>query len=159
MPCPLFNSLFVLFMEDKDIVVWAGTSKLSEEEQEKRFIPRNPLRRPKIHYTKPIIALVVYILQFVLLALIPYGAWWIRTLVLIAYSLLYFAVIAKRTVIWLVHLYQNKAPNEVRLKCVFEPSCSEYMILAVQKYGVIRGVYKGIRRLFRCGREDGIDYP
>ena len=47
-----------------------------------------------------------------------------------------------------------------RLKCVFEPSCSEYMILAVNKYGLVRGVIKGIRRLLRCHPPNGgKDYP
>ena len=34
--------------------------------------------------------------------------------------------------------------------CRFVPSCSEYMIEAVQKYGAIRGVWKGICRIGRC---------
>ena len=144
-------------MEDKDIVVegYAGKATPAEEV----FVPYNPLNRPKIHYTKPIIALLVYIILFALLIPIPYGAVWIRVLALCGYSLIYFSLIAKRTVIWLVHFYQNKASDETRLRCTFEPSCSEYMILAVQKYGVIKGVFKGIRRLQRCGTERGIDYP
>lgn len=34
--------------------------------------------------------------------------------------------------------------------CRFEPSCSEYMILAVRKYGPVRGAYNGVRRVLRC---------
>ncbi|MDR0522138.1 MAG: membrane protein insertion efficiency factor YidD [Planctomycetaceae bacterium] len=34
--------------------------------------------------------------------------------------------------------------------CRFEPSCSTYMIEAVKKYGVIRGLIKGIGRICRC---------
>jgi putative membrane protein insertion efficiency factor len=34
--------------------------------------------------------------------------------------------------------------------CRFQPSCSEYMILAVKKYGPFRGAWKGIRRICRC---------
>jgi uncharacterized protein len=34
--------------------------------------------------------------------------------------------------------------------CVMYPSCSEYMIQAIKKYGVLRGLYKGIRRVLRC---------
>lgn len=144
-------------MENNDrIIVWAGDSPCDDEEE---FVPHNPLERPTIRYTKPIIALVVYIAQFVGLCFLPYGKWWLTALTLIGYSLIYFSVIAKKAVIWLVHLYQNKASDETRLKCVMEPSCSVYMILAVEKYGVIRGVYKGIRRLFRCGDVCGVDYP
>jgi len=34
--------------------------------------------------------------------------------------------------------------------CRFEPSCSEYMIQAIHKYGPIRGTAKGIWRICRC---------
>lgn len=34
--------------------------------------------------------------------------------------------------------------------CVFYPSCSDYMIQAVEKYGIIKGLYKGIKRIIRC---------
>ncbi|MDR3090343.1 MAG: membrane protein insertion efficiency factor YidD [Desulfobulbaceae bacterium] len=34
--------------------------------------------------------------------------------------------------------------------CRFEPTCSRYMIEAVTKYGVRRGLFMGARRLLRC---------
>ncbi|MGL1930765.1 MAG: membrane protein insertion efficiency factor YidD [Desulfotalea sp.] len=34
--------------------------------------------------------------------------------------------------------------------CRFTPSCSEYMILAVEKHGVIRGLALGLWRILRC---------
>jgi putative membrane protein insertion efficiency factor len=34
--------------------------------------------------------------------------------------------------------------------CRFEPSCSEYFIGAVRKYGAVRGTCKGVGRLCRC---------
>jgi putative membrane protein insertion efficiency factor len=34
--------------------------------------------------------------------------------------------------------------------CRFEPSCSRYMIGALQKYGFVRGLARGVRRLMRC---------
>jgi len=34
--------------------------------------------------------------------------------------------------------------------CRFEPSCSEYFIQAVHKYGPLRGAYKGVGRICRC---------
>lgn len=145
-------------MENKDdVIVWAGESDALPEPP--AFVPYNPLERPPINYLKPIIAFLVYAIQFTALIFIPYNKLWLTIVTLVAYSLIYFSFIAKRTVIWLVHLYQNKASDETRLRCVMEPSCSVYMILAVQKYGVIRGVYKGIRRLLRCGVESGVDYP
>jgi len=34
--------------------------------------------------------------------------------------------------------------------CVFYPSCSDYTIQAILKYGVVRGFYKGTKRIIRC---------
>ena len=34
--------------------------------------------------------------------------------------------------------------------CRFEPTCSVYTMQAVEKYGVLRGVWLGVRRLARC---------
>jgi putative membrane protein insertion efficiency factor len=43
--------------------------------------------------------------------------------------------------------------------CRFHPTCSEYMMQAVQKYGAARGIWMGIRRLTRCHpfHEGGFD--
>lgn len=66
----------------------------------------------------------------------------------------------KKLFIWLIHFYQKKAPYYIRSSCRFEPSCSEYMILAINKYGCFKGIYKGIRRLLRCKPPNGgVDYP
>ena len=34
--------------------------------------------------------------------------------------------------------------------CRFEPTCSEYMRLAVEQYGAGRGIWLGFKRLLRC---------
>lgn len=45
--------------------------------------------------------------------------------------------------------------------CRFTPSCSEYMIQALRKYGALRGGWRGLRRLGRCHpfSKGGIDEP
>jgi putative component of membrane protein insertase Oxa1/YidC/SpoIIIJ protein YidD len=70
-------------------------------------------------------------------------------------------VYAKAAIIGFVKLYQHYAPERIRRKCIFKPTCSEYMILAIEKYGVVKGLYKGLFRLFvRCsGFYYSIDYP
>lgn len=67
----------------------------------------------------------------------------------------------KPALIGAIRLYQRYAPERVRRKCLFKPTCSEYAILAIEKYGVIRGVYKSYIRLFKkCrGRIYRIDEP
>ena len=34
--------------------------------------------------------------------------------------------------------------------CRFTPTCSEYMIEALKKYGTIKGLHLGIKRILRC---------
>jgi len=45
--------------------------------------------------------------------------------------------------------------------CRFQPTCSEYFILAVKKYGVFRGVLRGLWRICRCHpwSQGGPDWP
>ena len=64
-------------------------------------------------------------------------------------------IFAKRIIIWFVLCYQRFASTERRERCRFEPSCSEYMILSLQKYGLIKGLRKGINRLRRCKPPNG----
>lgn len=34
--------------------------------------------------------------------------------------------------------------------CIYTPTCSQYFIEAVQKYGPLKGSWMGIRRILRC---------
>lgn len=34
--------------------------------------------------------------------------------------------------------------------CRFSPTCSEYTYLAIEKYGSIKGMWLGLRRIIRC---------
>ncbi|MBF0275252.1 MAG: membrane protein insertion efficiency factor YidD [Nitrospinae bacterium] len=44
--------------------------------------------------------------------------------------------------------------------CRFHPSCSQYYIDAVLKYGVLKGTYLGIKRILKCNpfHKGGFDY-
>ncbi|MFH1890703.1 MAG: membrane protein insertion efficiency factor YidD [Candidatus Kuenenbacteria bacterium] len=35
-------------------------------------------------------------------------------------------------------------------QCKFHPTCSDYAIQAVSRYGALKGGWKAIKRLFRC---------
>lgn len=45
--------------------------------------------------------------------------------------------------------------------CRFVPSCSEYSYMAVEKYGIRRGLLKGFWRVLRCNpfSKGGVDLP
>lgn len=53
-------------------------------------------------------------------------------------------------VIGLIRVYQRTLSPLLGNVCRFEPSCSRYMIGAIEKYGLIRGVGKGCLRVLRC---------
>jgi putative membrane protein insertion efficiency factor len=53
--------------------------------------------------------------------------------------------------ILLVRCYQYTLSPLVGRSCRFHPTCSNYFIGAVQKYGPIRGACKGVWRICRCG--------
>jgi len=55
-----------------------------------------------------------------------------------------------RAFIGLVRLYQRMISPLIGPRCRFYPSCSAYMIEAIQKKGVIVGVGKGVWRILRC---------
>lgn len=42
--------------------------------------------------------------------------------------------------------------------CRFVPSCSEYTRMAIEKYGCIRGILMGLRRISRCRPGGGCGY-
>jgi len=58
--------------------------------------------------------------------------------------------LASGVLIGLIRLYQGTISPLIGPACRFEPSCSRYMIASVNQYGLIRGVFKGLRRLSRC---------
>lgn len=124
---------------------------------------RRKLNRPKIKWVKIAIVVAIPIAVSALLILL-FGILRADSLVCAATVAVllaaYFAVLSKRAVICLIHIYQHYAPDSVRNKCRFEPSCSEYMIVAIEKYGLLRGIKRGIQRLLRCKDDNGgYDYP
>jgi putative membrane protein insertion efficiency factor len=66
-----------------------------------------------------------------------------------------------RTVIGLVRCYQFTLSPIVGRECRFHPTCSNYFIGAVEKYGVISGSLRGMWRILRCQpfNKGGYDPP
>lgn len=58
-------------------------------------------------------------------------------------------------------LYQKTLSHVIGRQCRFHPTCSEYFILAVRKYGAIRGAWRGVCRIARCHpwHPGGVDWP
>jgi putative component of membrane protein insertase Oxa1/YidC/SpoIIIJ protein YidD len=88
----------------------------------------------------------------------PYSFFFLFFLFMLAVSTIVFM---KRFLIGLIKLYQHYAAEDVRRRCLFKPTCSEFTILALKKYGVIIGLYKSYIRIFKKCRGNiyRIDYP
>lgn len=50
----------------------------------------------------------------------------------------------------LVRLYQRFVSPILGPTCRFRPTCSEYMVQALQKYGLGKGLWLGLRRIGKC---------
>ena len=87
-------------------------------------------------------------------------AHWVAVFNVVMFTLGYCFIRLKRIILSIVHLYQRFAPESIRNRCRFEPSCSEYMILVVSQYGAFKGMRKGVQRLKRCNLHGGgYDWP
>ena len=66
-----------------------------------------------------------------------------------------------RLVVALIRRYQRSVSSHRRPRCVFEPTCSTYAVLAIESNGVRRGLIEAIGRLWRCRAENlgVVDYP
>ena len=71
------------------------------------------------------------------------------------------AVLLSGALVAFVRGYQYFISPLLPKACRFEPSCSEYFILAVRKHGPITGAAKGVYRICRCNPwgGHGEDWP
>ncbi len=67
----------------------------------------------------------------------------------------------KSLILKIVRFYQKFISPALGKHCRFYPSCSEYCCLAIQKYGILKGLFFGMKRILRCHpfNEGGIDLP
>lgn len=72
-----------------------------------------------------------------------------------------FATCISGSMIFAVRFYQRCISPLLGKNCRYEPTCSQYFILAVQKYGPLRGAWRGFCRILRCHpfRPGGYDPP
>ncbi len=65
----------------------------------------------------------------------------------------------KQGLLLLVKIYQYAVSPFLGNNCRYYPSCSHYMIEAIEVHGPLKGLWLGTRRLLRCHplHEGGID--
>ncbi len=60
--------------------------------------------------------------------------------------------------ILLVRFYQGAISPLLPKSCRYEPTCSQYMVTALQRHGFIKGLWLGTKRIARCHPWGGEGY-
>jgi putative membrane protein insertion efficiency factor len=56
----------------------------------------------------------------------------------------------KRCGIFLIRCYQTGISPLLGSSCRFTPTCSQYAVESLEKYGFFRGCWRALRRILRC---------
>lgn len=55
-----------------------------------------------------------------------------------------------RAAIWIVRVYQRVISPMFPSSCRYHPTCSQYAVDALSRYGLIKGLCLALRRIARC---------
>lgn len=66
--------------------------------------------------------------------------------------------IAILPLIFLVRIYQYIISPLMPATCRYQPTCSHYMVEALQKHGPLKGLYLGVKRILSCHPWGGSGY-
>jgi putative membrane protein insertion efficiency factor len=56
----------------------------------------------------------------------------------------------KTLALGLIRLYQMTYSRVTPAACRYLPTCSQYTYEAIQKYGIFKGIWMGVKRISRC---------
>ncbi len=56
----------------------------------------------------------------------------------------------KSAILLFIRIYKKFVSPFLPRACRFYPSCSDYFYQAVEKYGIIKGIKYGLKRILRC---------
>lgn len=56
----------------------------------------------------------------------------------------------KKLLLHIIHLYKKYYSPTRPARCIFVPTCSQYAMEAIEKYGALKGSYMSIKRILRC---------
>jgi len=56
----------------------------------------------------------------------------------------------KKIIIFIIHSYSVLISPYIPTQCRFYPTCSHYMMEAIERKGILRGLWSGLGRIIRC---------
>ena len=56
----------------------------------------------------------------------------------------------KRLLLKIIGFYRRRISPLKKPCCRFYPTCSQYAVLAIEKYGAVKGSYIAVKRILRC---------
>ena len=56
----------------------------------------------------------------------------------------------KKLILSIIKLYQKYSSAMQPRRCIFMPTCSQYAVEAITKYGALKGGFLSIKRILRC---------
>ena len=56
----------------------------------------------------------------------------------------------KKVILAMISFYQKAVSPYTRPCCRFTPTCSQYAVEAVTKYGALKGTFLAVKRILRC---------
>ena len=56
----------------------------------------------------------------------------------------------KKIIVLIIKFYQITLSPLLGSNCRFQPTCSQYMIEAINLHGVLKGLSLGFKRIFKC---------
>ena len=121
----------------------------SEQSDPRSVFYKRVLVRPKVKLWVLPVMLAGIVLCCLLAGLITHSLLWALGITVLLCCVLTLCF-GKQVLTYMIQLYQAYAPESVRNRCRYEPSCSQYMLLAMEKYGLWKGIRKGLRRWGGC---------
>lgn len=136
--------------------------KTAQEQEAEEYSLDHKLERPSLRIKVALGVFLLYAVFISFLSVLLHKGLGVSLLLAIDISIfLSLPFVGRRFLIYCIQVYQHFAPERIRRRCICKPSCSEYSIEVLKKYGLIKGCRKIYIRLTKTCRGDKyiIDNP
>lgn len=56
----------------------------------------------------------------------------------------------KKLMLYMIRFYRQRISPGIAPRCRYTPTCSQYAVQAIEKYGALKGGFLALRRILRC---------